>query len=83
MKIRHAGYRKYMGVTDAKNWPCAHLFDVSFEFSITDKDGKKIDKVDDLDDEQWVKIKTHDTMHPNYEWAYAADAGKFAIFSSH
>jgi len=79
VQIKHASYAKYMGVTESSflgsNWPRANMSCDPYRFSITDLDGEPNDSISDLADGQTCKIKTHWTMHPNYEFAYSSESG--------
>lgn len=81
--LKHSTYGKYMAVKEEKNWPCGHMASKWNKFTICDADGET-NQLSNLVDGQMVKIKTHYTMHSNYEWAYASDAGwiYFDLFNS-
>jgi len=72
--IKHVSKARYMAVKEDANWPCAFMDNKWNKFTVCDNDGEPNAK-GDLDDGQYCKIKTHYTMHTNYEWCYMTDAG--------
>jgi hypothetical protein len=67
-----------MGIPEvSKQWPAGTLRDAPGQMLICDQDGKR-KSLNDLKDPEYCKIKTLNTTHENYEWAYSSDAGTSA-----
>merc|ERR1712018_514940 len=62
-----------MAITQSKNWPCGYMACKNHKFTLEEDGTPKT--VNDLQHGRYVRIKTHYTTHPNYEYAYSSDEG--------
>lgn len=73
--LKFATYNTYMNITSSKDWPCARLSGKGHTFSIVDTDDAEKNSLAELEHHSYYKIKTHNTTHSNYEYAYSSEEG--------